>query len=201
VIRAANSVQHQDRRASLSEEQSHVIRAADSVQHQDRRANLSQEQSHVIRAANSVQHQDRRASLSLAAAQGDEDAMAGVRTTHLQDAAQHRAVNARRQVPRYERDVNVMLEYYHASTEQLPLTTGEGDNTDHLDPISEATKNAAIQDYNVEMNPRQLIYGCFSCGVWVRMPGGVPLKRKLKHLQILRSSAQQIAEYDQFPNR
>jgi hypothetical protein len=94
-----------------------------------------------------------------------------------------------------------MLAYYHASTEHFPLTTGEDDDTQHLDPISVETKNEAIREYNKEMNPEMLIYGCFSCGVWVRMPGGVPLKRKLKDLGILRSSEHQIEEYNAFPDR
>jgi hypothetical protein len=63
-------------------------------------------------------------------------------------------------------------------------------------PITADEVNSHVGDFLQSVDPKQVIYGCASCGLWVALPASsIPFSKKLSELNILQLNDDQVAEY------
>ena len=96
-----------------------------------------------------------------------------------------------------QQSLKVTLEFLFATTE---VHKYDPNDTSNLDPISVDEIQTCVTDYLDAIDPEAPIYGCASCGIWVRKSlHETPFQRPLNELSSLQFNEAQLASYNSVP--
>lgn len=82
-------------------------------------------------------------------------------------------------------------------------TYQKDNNCNFFDPISIDTKIKCSNEFLAHMDPKQTIYGCASCGIWVssNIKDKIKFKKNVIDLVSYQLTAEQFEQYKNIPNK
>jgi hypothetical protein len=83
-----------------------------------------------------------------------------------------------------------------------PLEDTGDDLAEELAPITVGEVNSHVQNFLDSVDPKQVVYGCASCGLWVALPApSTPFSKKLSELNILQLNNDEVTKYTALDDR
>ena len=144
----------------------------------------------AYRARNATAHTSSRENRS------PEEALA----ERARNATAHRSSRQENQYDDYEHNVDISMARFWASNR--PLEDTGDDLAEELAPITVGEVNSHVQNFLDSVDPKQVVYGCASCGLWVALPApSTPFSKKLSELNILQLNNDEVTKYTALDDR